>query len=176
MYLSCVLALGSSACANVVFDNGDPNFGYGVTILSELDSLNQVGDDFTLEKPAKLKDIEWWGDGEGENFRMRIFEVADGIPAPKPLHDIDLGAVAGTPDTSFGSEQLFYTAKLSNISLDAGDYLLSIVDYTETQPWYWSVSCEDGCEGESFRRSTDGAPWGIGNYEMAFRLRGMFKK
>ena len=47
---ACALSLGMapSLRAKILFDNGDPSEGFGVAVLSELDTINQVGDDFVL--------------------------------------------------------------------------------------------------------------------------------
>lgn len=160
--------------STTLVDNGDPSGGFGTTILSERDSFNQVGDDFTLASSSLLHSLEWWGVHGGEKFSVRIFEVVAGVPDDTPLLDIDLGLVPGTPEIFPSGEHLFYQADLPSIPLGASEYLLSIVEKTpgdETR-WFWSASCEDGCEGDSFRRSDDLDSWSVGNFDMAFRLIG----
>ncbi|XAL98499.1 PEP-CTERM sorting domain-containing protein [Phycisphaeraceae bacterium D3-23] len=157
-----------------VFDNGDPSGGFGTNVLSERDAFNQVGDDFDLASNASIDSVRWWGVGDEQQFEMRIFSNA-GTPNNAPLHNIDLGTVAGTP-TGFGgggSDVLEYNADFAAINLAPGDYVISIVEATAGDNWFWSASCEDGCEGESWRRDDDADSWESGNWQFAFVLDGV---
>lgn len=152
-----------------VFDNGDPSGGFGTAILSERDSFNQVADDFDLASNATVSHLQWWGSGAGNTFELRIF-ANPGTPSNTPLHTVALGSVAGST-VNFGGQDIFeYNADFTTIDLDAGDYLLSIVETSAGDNWFWSASCEDGCEGESWRRADDAGTWDTGNWQFAFVL------
>jgi hypothetical protein len=125
-----------------------------------------------LASDSTLEEVEWWGVDEGNDFALRIFEIIGGVPQDVPIADVDLGVVVGVPQMIGFGEHLFYSAPLPNIELDAGDYLLSIVEKTPGNDWFWSASCEDGCEDHSFRRADDTDSWDIGNWDFAFRLLG----
>lgn len=165
-----------AASSLLLFDNGDPSGGFGVTILSERDSFNQVGDDFSLAGPVVVDRLDWWGDGDGDDFSVRVFEVVAGVPQPLPIYDIDLGTVVGSEESFPGGEHFLYQAELPDVEIGPGTYVLSIVENhggDETR-WFWSASCEDGCEDHSFRRLTDGNAWSVGNWDFAFRLYGSY--
>lgn len=158
------------ALALTLHDNGDPSLGYGVTILSDVATINQVGDTFTLAQPAVLQQVEWWGEQGGNDFAIRIFELTGGIPVATPIADVS-ATVVGTPEDFFGQMYLHYVATLPDRALAAGDYALSIVG-TNPSYWFWAASCEDGCEGQSWRRETDGQAWAAGNFTFAYLLHG----
>lgn len=168
------VAFGALVCTShtsaQIFDNGDPSGGFGTNVLSERDSFNQVADDFDLAGSATVGQIQWWGSGDGDTFEMRIFSVELGNPSNTPLHTVGLGTVAGTPTGFGGGDILEYNAGFADINLGPGDYLLSIVETTPGNDWFWSASCEDGCEGESWRRGTDVDAWATGNWQFAFVL------
>jgi len=170
-----LIAASAFACATCpisaqVFDNGDPSGGFGTTVLSERDSSNQVADDFVLTGDETAGHLQWWGSGAGSAFELRIFASELGTPDDTPLHTIDLGTVVGST-VNFGGQDIFeYNAGFSPIVLGNGDYLLSIVETTPGNDWFWSASCEDGCEGESWRRDDDAGSWESGNWQFAFVL------
>ena len=81
--VAIVSALGISATtlgSEVLVDNGDPSGGFGTDVLSELSSINQVGDGFELATSVVVQSVEWWGVGSGDDFRLRVFETAGGAP------------------------------------------------------------------------------------------------
>ncbi len=170
-----VLVAGILALARpplVLHDNGDPSQGFGTAVLSELDTINQVGDDFALSRESVVQGLEWWGTGEGNDFAIRVFAFDGGTPASEPLFDVDAGVVDGVPEDFSGQVFLHYHAVLPDLALGPGQYLLSVVDRTPDAMWFWAASCEDGCENLSWRRPLDGDDWKVGNFEMAFRLIG----
>ena len=75
----------SSVRAQTLHDNGDPSEGFGVSILSELGGNNQLGDDFELASSSAVSRIEWWGEGNGNDFSIRIFALAGGVPGTHRL-------------------------------------------------------------------------------------------
>lgn len=162
----------SPAEAEVVFDNGDPELGFGVSMLSEIDHINQVGDDFILAASTRLERLEWWGDEDGGSLGIRIFAIEDGAPVPEPLHELEVHDPGRTEEEFPGGSFTRYVTPLPGLLLPAGRYLLSIVDTSEDGGFFWAASCEDGCEGDSWRRVVDGEPWRISNFDLAFRLEG----
>jgi hypothetical protein len=165
------LCHASTATADIVFDNVDPDQGYGTAILSELDTFNQVGDDFELAEAVTVHALEWWGSERGNDFVVRFFAHAAGQPQQEPLAAFELGVLDGTPE-EYGAMTYRYGAPIPELQLPAGSYLISIVDQSQAETWFWNASCEDGCEGESWRRPLDGDTWEAGNFRMAFRLFG----
>ncbi|MCP3902970.1 MAG: hypothetical protein GY715_04975 [Planctomycetes bacterium] len=168
-----VTALVSGVRADTLYDNGDPSGGFGTAVLSELNFVNQVGDGFSLAADSIVQSVEWWGTGSGNDFAVRIFALAGGIPVTVPIADVPVGVIAGTPQPFPGGKLLYYSATLPDIELPVGEYALSIVDRPATDNWFWAASCEDGCEGGSFRRDSESAAWNTGNWEMSFRLLGI---
>jgi len=165
--------IAAVAHADTLYDHGDPSGGFGTAVLSELDHVNQVGDGFTLAEDSVIQGVEWWGTGPGNDFSVRIFETTGGIPSATPIADVAVGVIRGTPWGSPDGTVLFYTVTLPDTALPAGDYALSIVDRPVSDNWFWAASCEDGCEGGSFRRVAEGQDWNVGNWEMSFRLIGI---
>jgi hypothetical protein len=169
----CVFAMLSSRLfAATIVDNGDPSEGFGTAILSQRDGINQVGDDFELTSSAVLDSIEWWGTGDGNDFAIRIFSIGADGPSATPLVDVDVGVLEGESEEFAGQDYLRYEATLPDIALEAGSYLLSIVEQSEDDRFFWAASCEDGCEGDSFRRPLDGDEWRVGNWAVSFRIFG----
>jgi len=167
---AAAFTLATAPISAQVFDNGDPSGGFGTTVLSERDSFNQVADDLALTGDATVGHVQWWGTGDGDIFELRIFDNELGTPANTPLHTIALGTVAGST-VNFGGQDIFeYNASFAPIDLGSGDYLLSIVETTAGNDWFWSASCEDGCEGESWRRADDAGTWESGNWQFAYVL------
>jgi hypothetical protein len=167
-----VLGTGQAVSAETLVDNGDPTWGYGVSILSELDTFNQVGDDFLLDTSVVLQQVEWWGSASGNDFVARIHAFDEDTPEILPLLDHVIGILAGEEVEFSGPATMHYLASIPPLALPAGRYLLSIVDQSSDETWFWDASCEDGCEGGSWRRPLDGDAWALGNFAMAFRLHG----
>lgn len=163
--------LAATAGAETLCGNGDPLFGYGVTVLSELDSRNHVGDTFTLDEAATVQQIEWWGQQGGTEFLVRIFPTRDGIPAATPFAHWDVSAT-GVPEEFSGVMYSRYVANLPGLRLDAGDYVLSIVGNDQAGSWFWATACEHGCEKQSWRRTAEDMPWSVGNFAFAFLVYG----
>ncbi len=167
-----LLTLTAAKGEELVFDNGDPSLGYGVAILSELNAHNQVGDGVVIGQSAWVERIVWWGTGEGNRFRLRGFRTRNGLPESTPRVDLNLGEVVGR-EVSFGGGPVYeYSADLPRRRVPAGEYAISIVEQGDGIDWFWSASCEDGCESASFRRADDSDDWQVGNWEMAFRIYG----
>lgn len=155
---------------HTIVDNGDHVYGYGTAVASGLHLDYQVGDGFMLATPARIQAVEFWGMGAGADFTVRIFMMVAGAPQESPLYEADLGIVRGTPTEMRG--EFHYTSTLPEVTLPAGDYLLSIVNKDRAERWYWLASCEDGCEDHSFGRTSDADPWEVRNWAFAFRLSG----
>ncbi|MAE69242.1 MAG: hypothetical protein CME06_02105 [Gemmatimonadetes bacterium] len=167
-----LLALSAARGEELIFDNGDPSLGYGVAVLSELNAHNQAGDDVAIDQSVWVERIEWWGTGEGNSFRLRGFRTRHGLPESTPRIDLNLGEVEGR-EVSFGGGPVYeYSVDLPRRRVPAGEYAISIVEQGAGIDWFWSASCEDGCESASFRRVDDADEWGVGNWEMAFRIYG----
>jgi hypothetical protein len=157
---------------SILEDNGDPHGGYGVSVLSELDAPHQIADGFTLQSPATVTGVQWWGRGEDHDGLVRLFRRVGGHPRSAPAHEFD-----AEPDSEFAQNfdgTIFrrYTAQIPPTELEAGSYLLSIVDRSARTRWGWAASCEDGCPNGSYDRPGDHARWRPAPFDFAFRLLG----
>ncbi len=167
LFFSCGIAQAQA----LKVDNGDPSGGYGVAIMSGVGLIIQVGDDFEISEPTILEQVEWWGEGDTADISVRIFPILDGVADSAPLIDFDIKDIE-IEEVDFGSTPIFhFTAPLPSIELNPGHYLISFVS-TDGERFFWSASCEDGCEGFSFRREDETEEWRVGNWGLAFRLYG----
>ncbi len=183
LVLGITLAFASTSPADVIFDNGAPDFTTG--LFSDPGYPQFIVDNFTLDAGSNtITDIHWWGGyafdnlAPVDNFTISIYEQVGTNPADSALLDIAVGA-ATRVDSGFdlGSFDIYeYSVDVSPITLAANTtYYLSIVNDTalSTDNWYWSTSGTGSSEDLFFRTSPsdswllDGS--GIG-YEMAFNL------
>ena len=171
----------------ILYDNGGPD-ATGATITSDLDSIispfedticvqnelicyQEAADDFTLTSSATLGGVEWFGaytpanlfDAVPDNFSIRILDAAFALIA-----DINVGLVArtdtGLVNTSIAAipRNIFgYEATIAPLTLDAGQYYLSIVNNTAgddvSQRWSWQSTA--GVIGTATLARTSSTPF-----------------
>ena len=194
----------------ILYDNGGPD-ATGATITSDLDSIispfedticvqnelicyQEAADDFTLTSSATLGGVEWFGayttanlfDAVPDNFSIRILDAAFALIA-----DINVGLVArtdtGLVNTSIPTipRNIFgYEATIAPLTLDAGQYYLSIVNNTAgddvSQRWSWqstagvigtaTLARTSSTPFDNFASGWDTADTGFGDFDLAFSL------
>lgn len=166
--------------AAIIVDNGTDIFA---AITSDFDASVQLADEFTLTETSKIQEIIWYGqysDGGiplDDRFTIRFFEKVQGQYSSEPwrefnldnINRIDLGLGL------FGVNLFEYSATLTPLTLNPGNYLLSIVNNTQVEidDWYWSASLPQDEDFEHFLRFEDEELWEegfLGN--MTFTLVG----
>jgi len=151
-----LLAVIAPALATpVIYDNGGPISNNA--FVSDFDFPAQMGDDFILAEGASIiGDIHWWGIYFNNNtplseddFTIRIFEIADDVPAVTPFYENNVGNVPRTftENQVIGTYDSYaYWVEVEPIVLDPNTfYLLSIVNNTAADSddnWYWQVATE----------------------------------
>lgn len=164
LFLSCCVILAAHLCAGlvsagVIYNNGDPDLSNAyMSDLGFIALQMETGDDFSLSTNVILRDVHWygvygWGNGTEpaqDDFTIRIFNVVGGVPGTTPFYEEHIGDV-GRVDTgnTIGNYRLFaYSTLLTDTTLNAGDYFLSIVNNTSEPSypdyWYWAFSSPTG--------------------------------
>lgn len=179
----------STAYATVIIDQPlDPSSGIVSSVRSELGNNLPfprliVGDVFSMATTNEIGKVDWWGTYVGTNippvqpddFEIRLFDVVGTTPEITPFFVASVGDV-GRSDTGLddfhGRDIFFYYTSIPNITLSSGDYLLSIVNDTSSEPSNdWSWTDHDHGRGPVWFRNNETDPWGIaGNGPRAFRL------
>lgn len=180
------------AAAEFVVDlRGDLTGGLG-HFRSDLQAGNQIGDDFSITSPAMIGSIEWSGiyygsaeryspDDFADQFRVDFHRLAGNVPAAAPLHSYTIapGRLTRTDSgiDALGADVYEYSASLSPLRLDPGQYVLSIVNNTpadELNRWYWTTSATGG---DGFFRTYEGSgDWStewMAPQSASFALRGV---
>ncbi len=173
-----LFAFTSKASATVIIGNGAPDLRNGVLSDFQQSYGQVVGDDFTLSLQSTITGLEFWGlyynysnwtnnPPNPDDFTIRFHEFDNGDPLEAYLLGIHLGApdaIESTGDTLNCCTELDiykYTYDGLSIDLDAGTYLLSVIDDT-VEPdvngyWHW-VSANDS--GPTWWRREDSQPVG----------------
>lgn len=159
--------LPSGAFAGVIFDQTIDLTGGAAS--SDFENSNQRADDFQLQAGAStITDVHWWGAyhrantaTEPDDFTIRFYTDAGGIPAIEPLFQFAVGDV-GRVDTGVdvGNLDVYaYSTDIAALTLAADtSYWLSIVNDTAADVddnWFWSS--ESGGNGRF--RFSDGTAW-----------------
>ncbi|MBD2075059.1 PTPA-CTERM sorting domain-containing protein [Phormidium sp. FACHB-592] len=181
--LAC--SINNPAQAAVLFNNGAPNFQ--LAIESDFALPVEAGDDFTLTSSNDVTKITWSGlyaAGQAvsvtptiDQFSVRIFEFLNDRPAVSPIiafNDISV-ARASNPQSVFFYNYSF--APSQPFTLQAGSYLLSIVNNTEADAslnWFWAASNENG---NDLGRFQPGDQWfvDVNTAELSFAIEGNSK-
>lgn len=185
--LCLAVGLATPAYATVIVSQShDPDLpGKFSNFVTGDPAHQQVADNFGLAGPVTLTALSWAGQYDTEQtsltnpvqFRIRFFEDDGGLPASTALSIVDV-AVTGTPTgTSFdGSPWLAYSTALPLLSLTAGDYWVSILEFDTQTPaaggsqWLWGRS--DNSSVASAVRGTETEDWAASGGNMAFTLEG----
>ena len=97
-----VVALCGVVRAGIIYDNGGPNTSSGVK--SDVDGPVWAADDFTLDAPAVIRDVHWWGFyGMGntppaeDHWTIRFhYLMDDAVPDASPFVDFEVGDASVT--------------------------------------------------------------------------------
>jgi hypothetical protein len=172
----------SSFGSILLFDNGPPYGGFSPSDFSYSGTapFGQSGDKFTLSTDAVITDIEWWGvyfpgtpDTIDDCFTLRVFSLVGTSPEREPLISLAVDPARSGPAYVPGAGNVYdYVSSAPDIHLDAGTYVLSIVNDTpgNVPHWHWATSHD--LTGYSWVRSTDGDSWSLASDELAFNIRG----
>lgn len=176
------LSTGGVAQASVLFNNGAPDFQ--TAVRSDFNFPVEAGDDFALSTNSAVSNITWSGfysssttvstDPVSDNFSVRIFSFVNNQPAIAPVFAFNNVNV----QRSLNSQNTFFYdysfAPTQPFTLNAGNYLLSVVNSTDTNQtldWFWARSKQDGNDVGRFH---PGDAWfKDGNEaELAFTING----
>jgi hypothetical protein len=182
-----VIAAAQRSTAATIWDNGGPSSSVS-DILSDISlpgfGSNQVGDNFILGTSATLTQVQWSGlygsnVPGADDFFIRFFTISGGVPVMTAFLSFNVGSVGRSDsglDDSVGLDIYNYTATIPNTLLAPGDYLVSIVNDTNSDPngdkfWYWTAS---SANGSSWSRASQGddAVWSSLPVEFAFKIDG----
>ncbi len=163
------LGITTSAQAAVLFNNGAPDKNF--VVKSDFDLPVEAGDNFSLSDASNITQITWTGayvtsddhffnTPAADNFSVRVFKILNGVPQSSPLNTFS-NISASRTSTVFPGFTLFNYAFTPSqpFALNAGNYLLSVVNDTTAQSdysWFWASSAEPG---NSFGRSNSNEPW-----------------
>ena len=145
----------SPAEAALLFTNGEPSSHSGP--VSDLCAVgicdpntaifNEVGDNFNLSSRSVVQSVLWAGGYDfgddflaADNFSVRIFDLSNGIPLAMPRLEYSNIQVSRS---DLGGSLYRYRYDLSTpVTLASGNYFLSIVNNTPTDPddWFWAGS------------------------------------
>lgn len=189
------------ANAAVIYDNGQPNaveWDVGAHLSDSSlphDYLHLSGDNFFIGRASTINEVRWWGfyagvneSRDGDNFTISIYDMNNGFPLSQPLYLRNLGDVGGVPVRNVegpggGSFEFEYLTAIEAVTLQPGQYLLSIVNETFCDNdgygcysserlwdnWYWETTPQ---RGTSWQRQSDTSEWIANNSELAFSLFG----
>ena len=187
----------SPAEAALLFTNGVPLSPSG--LVSDLCAVgtcgstaifNEVGDNFTLSSRSVVQSVLWAGAYDfgddllaADNFSVRIFDLSNGVPPAMPRLEYSNIQVSRS---DFGGSLYLYRYDLSTpVTLASGNYFLSVVNNTSTDPddWFWAGSSLPGVGNPFFRdlpQQSDGSfpvlDWqplpSDGSAELSFAIRG----
>lgn len=172
---------------SIIFDNGIPD-GAGFVPSDYDDSapgggypFGQAADSFVLSSNSTIRSIEWWGEywpdntpTEPDDFVIRIWKITDGTPSGDPILDQHVGHVFREHSGIYsGPFDIYaYAVNTSPTELEAGTYLLSVVNNTsadeDEDDWFWAASCD---AGYSWIRPDDTSSWINSGSELAFNGR-----
>lgn len=165
--------------ANVIFENPLAELDDVTGYLSDSFVSVQLGDTFSLQTTSTINSVEWWG-GFAEDFPLypddftiSIFELDGGIPKKTPLFLHNVGQV-DVENSRFlerggGIPEYRYFSPIAAITLDPGDYFLSIVNYIDYPYWYWHTS---SASGTAWSRDSRSEEWISIPTKLAFTLSG----
>src|SRR4051794_15024194 len=97
--VTALLLLAGQVSGATIFDNGVPDLS--IATLSDFEDGRQVADDFHLLPGAStVTGVHWWGayfngntPTQPDDFTIRFFADASGVPAVNPLAEIAAGDV-----------------------------------------------------------------------------------
>ena len=174
--------LASQAPAVVVYDNmiQDVNGGRVNDVSSP---FGVHADNFTLASGSTVNRFDWLGIYKGptavvpvDEFVLTFFNFSNGQPETEAFAILPLETVSREVDernSSGNSLQYSYTAIFPDLNLDAGSYLVAIVNDPDIEDeWLWSANAS--APAQSYLQRSAGSAWnefsGNGVAEFAFSL------
>lgn len=169
--LGTALAILALTCVNsvhgsVIVFSQQPVDG-AEDFISDFAGDSQEADDFLLGSQSTITEVHWWGTYQNnnvqpDNFTIRFFEDAGGVPEINPFVDVAPVNLTRTATSLMNqaSEDIFtWSADLpAGVLLDANTtYYLSIVNDTGANGDFWTWAGDGG--GDSFFRFTDVESW-----------------
>lgn len=152
--------------------------GGGQGFYANINTPQQIADDFALGGAVSLEGITWWGGDDGnaqpdDNFLVRIYSSVAGTGTV--LHAYSPGASAtrastGLNDGAGNSVYQYDFVLASPESLPAGTYHLFVQNLGNTD-WFWLEGTSNS-SAFSFR-SDDSDTWSPSSYDVAFSLNGV---
>ncbi len=183
LILGIAIAFAGTTQADVIFDNGAPDFTSG--LFSDPGYPQFLVENFTLDAGSNtITDIHWWGGYAftnalpADDFTISIYEQVGTNPADTAFLDIAVGAATRVDSGSdLGGFDIYeYSVDIAPVVLSANTtYYLSIVNDTalSTDNWFWATSGVGNSE-DLFFRTNPSDSWildGSGaGYELAFNL------
>lgn len=194
------LSAGSAQAANI-FENGFP-IPFGMTsdwcapgiCLPGTAVYNEVGDDFTLSSDSEIQQVKWAGfysfgpdELATDNFSVRIFDIVNGVPLDTPrieYSNIQVSRGDFGFGFSVGAMYSYIYTLATPLTLNAGNYFLSIINNTSTDDDDWAWAQSSYGLGNPFYRDlpqlSDGSfavlPWQLLpaeiRYEQSFAISG----
>ena len=183
LWLGLVAAMAAPACADVIFDNGGPDYISGWA--ADFDDYQEMADDFNLRAGAnRIEDVHWWGaygytdTPMTDDFTIRIYADVNGEPDFTPIIvRTDLTVSRTLVGVIEDGEALYeYSTDIAPITLaPETTYWLAILNTTTNDPdddWFWAEHSGLMTGNGMFRRFDEGS-WLGSNPEMAFYLTGI---
>jgi hypothetical protein len=179
-----------SVKAEVIIGSGEGNGSFG--LLSDFDGQyfsgqQQIGYEFIIHETVEVDQIDWNGQyfPEGQpskdKFSLRIFKMVEGVPETTPKIEVQLREVRPTKTNieRFSHPVFNYVGSVMPFQLEAGRYLLSIVNNTQgiMDDWLWMTTepktqLQDA-DLKIFFRDRDGLVWKSGlTGKMSFTIFG----
>lgn len=159
--------------------------------FSDLDPTGtsfEQADDVTFAQDVIVRSLRWWGaygnsytpQAGVDDFLLRVYEDAGGVPAPSPIATFHLGGAirVGTGNTmAFGSPEFVHVAELpAPLTLEAGKrYWLTLINNTTADAddnWGWNQS-QIGNNLRADRTPPDTGTWGARSTDRALELCGV---
>jgi hypothetical protein len=178
------------AQAGVLFDNGAPNLDAFFVPSDSSPSypglMLQGGEDFSLNGAASITKVTWSGiylfgnDPSNipltDDFSVSLFNIVNGVPNINPFATLSgsLSRIDSGLDAAPDIDLYHYALTLATpFSIEAGNYLLSIVNKTTDDPddnWAWAAH---DVMGNFYYRESAGDLWQQDFFgELAFAIEG----
>jgi len=162
LFIRCCLGLlmaglfAANASAVTVFNNNIQVLDATSGILSDLQSQNAAGEDFTLGQAATIRAVSFVGiyapgnvpgalNPNPDEFVIRIFDYSGGFP---PGNEVGVSTLTGVRTQESSIDAITHTYEMNlvtPIALTAGDYALVIYNDTSCDTSYrWFYSMEPG--------------------------------
>lgn len=170
----------------IIVDQFSVGGGIIIATICDFDRPFQIADGFAVSSdvPMALTKVEWVGlkspqttvdagDPAFNHFAIRLFRSVDGQPEATPFADLNVSSGILETPLANGVQALFALTLATPITLENGDYFISIVaDSRDYAPDDWTWYFRSGAT-MSYYRALDGTEWAIREpLSYSFRLTG----